>query len=200
MNTFDRVGYHLLNSLAGQNFLLNQLIIFFANYSLELYMVLFVIAWFCLPKKEAASRHALIIMVLSGALGLIINALISSFWFRPRPFTVLPKGTFTQLIPHSADASFPSDHTTGSFGFASGSWGKNEKWVQISFTVLAFLTAVSRICAGVHWPSDVIAGIVIGTFSGRIMWKFSPLLKPLTNLGLRLFHYGKYARQQQSDF
>ncbi|WP_003542441.1 phosphatase PAP2 family protein [Desulfotomaculum nigrificans] len=196
MNSFDTLGYHFLNNLAGRNSALDHIIIFFANYSLELYVLLFVIAWFTLPKKDVNRRHALVIMGAAGVLGLALNLLISQFWFRARPFTVLQQGTFTQLISHSADASFPSDHTTGGFAFAAGSWGKADYWVRISFTLLAVLTGVARICAGIHWPTDVLGGIVVGTFSGRIMWKFSPLLQPLTNLGLRLFHFGQYEKHQ----
>jgi len=196
MNSFDTAVYHFLNNLAGRNTIFDDLVILLGNYSLELYVFLFFIAWVALPKQEVNRRHALVIMGLSGVLGLAVNLFISHFWFRPHPFTVLPKGTFTQLIPHNADASFPSDHTTGSFGFAAGSWGKADKWVRVSFTLLAVFTAIARICAGVHWPTDVIAGMLIGVLSGRIMWKFSPLLQPLTNYGLRLFRYGQYLKQQ----
>ena len=141
-------------------------------------------------KAETQQRHALLIMGLAGVLGLMVNVLISHIYIRPRPFMVLPKGTFTQLIPHSPDASFPSDHTTGSFGFAAASWGKAPKWITVSFTVLAVLNAVARLYVGVHWPSDVLAGVLIGTLCGRLLWKYSTLLQPLTNFGLRLFHYG----------
>ncbi|MDQ7097077.1 phosphatase PAP2 family protein [Desulfosporosinus sp. PR] len=190
MNSFDLQGYHMFNQFAGHHVLLDRIFPFFAQYSLEVYIILFIIAWFTLPKSEARQRHALLIMGLSGVLGLIINILLSHLYFRPRPFTVLPKGTFTQLIPHTADASFPSDHTTGSFGFAAASWGKAPKWITISFTILAVLNAIGRLYVGVHWPTDVIAGIIIGTLCGRLLWKFSSFFQPLTDFGLRLFHYG----------
>ncbi|WP_027364540.1 phosphatase PAP2 family protein [Desulfotruncus alcoholivorax] len=195
MNWFDLQWFQFFNGLSGRSSMLDFLITFFANYSLELYALLFIIAWVTLPKREVNRRHALVVMVLSGALGLAVNALIAHIWFRPRPFTVLPKGTFSQLIQHAADTSFPSDHTTGSFGFAAASWGKANYWVRISFTLLAFCTAIARICAGVHWPTDVLAGIVIGSLSGLLMWKFSSFLRPLTNFGLRLFRYGQFAKQ-----
>jgi undecaprenyl-diphosphatase len=62
----------------------------------------------------------------------------------------LPKGTFTQVIPHPVDASFPSDHTAGSFGFAAGSWSKAQSGVSRGFTVLAILVAIARVYVGVH--------------------------------------------------
>lgn len=194
MNSFDIQGYHMFNQFAGHHALIDKMFAIFAQYSLELYVVLFIIAWVTLPKSEIRQRHALVIMGLAGVLGLIINVLVSHLYFRPRPFMVLPKGTFTQLIPHSPDASFPSDHTTGSFGFAAASWGKAPKWITTSFTILAVLNALARLYVGVHWPTDVIAGILIGTLCGRLVWKFSALFQPITNLGLRLFHYGSNER------
>jgi len=192
MNSFDIQGYHMFNQFAGHHAFIDKLFGFLAQYSLELYIVLFIIAWLSLLKSEIRQRHALIIMGLAGVLGLIINVIVSHIYFRPRPFMVLEKGTFTQLIPHTPDASFPSDHTTGSFGFAAASWGKAPKWITTSFTVLAVLNAIARLYAGVHWPSDIIAGILIGTLSGRLLWKFSTIFQPITDLGLRLFHYGSY--------
>jgi len=194
MNSFDLQGYHLFNQFAGHHMFIDKMFGFLAQYSLELYLVLFIIAWLTLPKSEIRQRHTLIIMGLAGALGLMINVIISHFYFRPRPFMVLEKGMFTQLIPHSPDASFPSDHTTGGFGFAAASWGKAPKWISISFTVLAVLNAIARLYVGVHWPTDVIAGTVIGMLSGRLIWKYNTLFQPITNLGLRLFRYGSFER------
>jgi len=167
---------------------------FLARYALEVYALLFIAAWFTVSKPDTRHRHALVIMGLSAILALTLNLLISHIWFRPRPFATLPKGTFTQLVPHAADASFPSDTTAGSFGFAAGSWNKAQGWVNKSFTILAILVTISRVYVGVHWPTDVLAGAVVGIISAQIMWKFNTFAEPLTDLGLRLFKFGKYAK------
>ena len=194
MNSFDLFGYHLLNQFAGHHYSIDLIMSFFAQYALELYACLFIIAWFTLPKPETDRRHALVIMGLSGILALIINLVISNIWFRPRPFVTLPKGTFTQLIPHSVDASFPSDHASGSFGFAAGSWNKAPFWVSWSFTLLAILVAIARVYTGVHWPTDVLASVIIGVVSAKVIWLINPIFRPLTNLADRIFRYGKYAK------
>lgn len=186
MNAFDITMYHAINGLAGHNHLLDVTMKFFAKDALELYAVLFLIAWFALPKSNIKHRHALIVAGLSGILALLINVVISHVWFRPRPFAVLPKGSLTQLIPHGPDASFPSDHTSGSFGFAAASWGTNQKWISWSFTTLAVIVMFARVYVGVHWPTDVIAGFIVGTLSGRIMWRFSRFIYPLTTIGMKL--------------
>jgi Membrane-associated phospholipid phosphatase len=196
MNSFDLFGYHLINNWAGHHPVLDKMMAFFAQYALELYVVLFLLAWFTLPKSNTDKRHALVMAGFSGVLALCFNLLIGQFFFRPRPFAALPKGSFTQLIPHAFDSSFPSDHTSGSFGFAAGSWKKASIFVRWGFTILAILVAISRVYTGVHWPTDVLASIIIGMISSKIIWLASPLFKPLTNLGLRLCHYGKYVHHQ----
>lgn len=190
LNPFDVTLYHLINGLAGHSPVLDTIMIFFAKDALEIYAVLFVVAWFALPKKDIQNRHALIVAGIAGLLALIINVIISHIWFRPRPFTVFQKGTFTQLIPHSSDASFPSDHTSGSFGFAAGSWGKQQKWISHTFTIIAITVMIARVFVGVHYPTDVIGGLIVGVISGKLMWKFSHLLFPLTSFVAKIFKFG----------
>lgn len=195
MNSFDIWLYHIINHWAGHYPILDPIMAFTARYALEIYALLFIAAWFTLPKSDEKKRHGLIVMGISGVLALLINFAIGYFYFRPRPFVALPKGSFTQLIPHAIDSSFPSDHTAGSFGFAAGSWRRSQQWVRRSFTLLAFFVGFSRIYAGVHWPTDVLAGMIIGILSARIVWALNSCLKPLTLLGLRLFHLGRFATQ-----
>jgi len=198
MNSFDLYGYHLINQWAGHSPILDKFMSFIAQYGLELYALLFVVAWFALPKPEVNRRHALIVAGFSGILALLINVLVSNVWFRPRPFVSLSKGSFTQLIPHSIDASFPSDHVSGSFAFAAGSWKNAGRWVSYSFTILAILVALARVYTGVHWPTDVLAGVIVGLLSARIMWAVNPLLKPVTQIGLRIFHFGPHSLNLQN--
>ncbi|WP_246277404.1 undecaprenyl-diphosphatase [Neobacillus endophyticus] len=187
----------MINGLAGHNYILDDLMIFFAKYALEFYALLFIIVWFTLPKRDIQYRHALVIAGLSGVLALVINVLISFIWFRPRPFTVFPKGIYIQLIPHSADPSFPSDHASGSFGFASGSWG--HKWISRTFTVIAIIVMFSRVYVGVHYPTDVLASLVVGVFSGKITRRFSLLLFPITSFIAKVFKYGPLERHVISN-
>ncbi|MCL1821331.1 MAG: phosphatase PAP2 family protein [Prolixibacteraceae bacterium] len=69
--------------------------------------------------------------------------------------------------------SFPSGHTTSAFAVASviAYQYKETLWVPITAYSLATLTGVSRIYDNKHWLSDVFAGAVIGTITGRFICK-----------------------------
>lgn len=196
-NPFDLSVFHAINGLSGHSQLLDTIMIVLAKDALEIYAVLFLVAWFTLPKRDLEGRHALVIAGFSGILALLFNVVISHVWFRPRPFTVLPHGTYSELVSHSNDASFPSDHTSGSFGFASATWGKAHKWISTTFTVLAVLVMFARVYVGVHYPTDVIGGMIVGIIASRIMWKFSRWLLPFTRAVARIFGFGpaKHARR-----
>ncbi len=198
MNQFDVTVFHAINGMAGHHPILDALMSFFTQYALEPYAILFMLAWFLLPKRDIQGRQTLIISGLSGVLSLLINVVISHIWFRSRPFVSLPKGTFTQLIPHSVDASFPNDHASGSFGFAAATWGKSNRWIRYTFTVLAVVVAFSRVYVGVHWPTDVLASFVVGTFAGRVMWRFSKFVYPITKFLCALFNFGQTSVQTKA--
>lgn len=187
-NPLDTTLYHFINGLSGYNRFIDDIFIFFANDALEIYAVLFVISWFALSKQDLKNRHTLIISGLSGILALLFNVVISHIWFRPRPFTFLNNAH--QLIPHSSDASFPSDHTSGSFGFAAGLSGHCWKWLRYTFIGVAVLTMFSRVYVGVHYPTDVIGAMIVGTISGKIIKRLSNSILPISTFIVRLFKYG----------
>ncbi|GGH73655.1 undecaprenyl-diphosphatase [Pullulanibacillus pueri] len=186
MNPFDTTIYHAINNLSGHIVWFDHTMMFISKYALEIYALLFILFWLTLPRSRPESRHALVLSFFSGIFALVINFIIAHFWARPRPFVSLQPGTFHQLIPHAADASFPSDHGSGSFGFAAATWKLN-KWISRTFTTFAIIVIFSRVYTGVHWPTDVLASVVVGVIAAFIVRKFSRFFYPITNFGLKLF-------------
>lgn len=84
---------------------------------------------------------------------------------RERPYNILENiKTFDIVLK---DYSFPSGHTTASFSMAAILTFYLPQFMFI-FIALAFLVGISRIYLAVHYPSDVIVGIVLGVASSII--------------------------------
>lgn len=70
---------------------------------------------------------------------------------------------------------FFSGHATNSFGVAMLLFllfSKNKVWLRVSFFLWAALTAYSRIYLGVHYPSDIFVGMLVGLFWGFVVYQF----------------------------
>lgn len=125
-----------------------------------------------IPKKTRRAGIAALIALAVGAL--ITNAALKNIVERVRPYETIPG--LMRLIEAQPDFSFPSGHSCASFAAAFALFktfpGKRKIW-KILCIILAALIAFSRLYVGVHYPSDVLAGILIGIFAGWAGWKLS---------------------------
>ena len=94
--------------------------------------------------------------------------MIASLVDRARPFVADP-GQLHLFIAHAADPSFPSDHATAAFAIAVAIFLRKPRWgiVAIAF---ATVLSVGRVAAGVHYPSDVLAGAALGSAAAVLLW------------------------------
>jgi undecaprenyl-diphosphatase len=126
-----------------------------------LYAIATVALWFLArpygsPRWKLASSSALI----AAAVALAANQVISHAWERSRPFTEHP--ALTQVLTaRTTDPSFPSDHASAAFaiGFAVLAFSRRGGAL---FLAAATLIGLSRIALGLHYPSDVLAGALVG--------------------------------------
>ncbi len=101
---------------------------------------------------------------------IICNGILKPLIARIRPYDV---NTSVQLlIPRSTDFSFPSGHTASSFASVSALYFSRKK-LWIPSLVLAILIAFSRLYLYVHYPSDVAAGMLIGSVLGFLGYKLA---------------------------
>ncbi len=103
-------------------------------------------------------------------IGLVIcNLILKNAWGRIRPYDV--EGyEWLRMIELQSDKSFPSGHTTAVFEMALVityycTKKKCAYWGVVAY-VMAFIIAFSRLYVGVHYPSDILAGMITGTVSG----------------------------------
>jgi undecaprenyl-diphosphatase len=153
-----------IHNFSGRSPILDGIGIFFANY-----LVYFLVLGFLfLVLVEDGSRRKLY-RFAEGALAIllsrgIVTELIRHFYYHPRPFEFYG---FVSLVPESG-ASFPSGHMTFLFALAMAVWYANRKWGIVYF-LLSLVVGIARIYAGVHWPLDILGGIVVGIACGMIV-------------------------------
>ena len=99
-------------------------------------------------------------------IGLIIVQIIKRLVNRPRPYISL--NSVVPIYPPSCKYSFPSGHTCASFSIAY-TLSMIYPFYSWLFLVLASLVAISRIYLGVHYPTDIVIGIIIATISTKIV-------------------------------
>jgi undecaprenyl-diphosphatase len=176
--------YKALNGLADQSDRFEDVLQSVALYAPFFFVAL--LAGLFLARGKWASRnarHGVIAAGLSAALALLIAQLIAGLWDRPRPYAAHP-GDAHLFISPSPDPSFPSDHATAAFAIAMAIWLRSRRAGQVAFAV-AGLLAVSRVVVGTHYPSDVIAGAMIGVAAALFFW-LPAIREPLHRLADRL--------------
>lgn len=101
-------------------------------------------------------------------IGLIaVNFTIKPLVARDRPWLVIED--FVNLVPEHDPNSFPSGHTNAAFAFALAvCMSAPKKWMKVSAVCAAAVMGLSRLYVGVHFPSDVLAGAVIGSLCGLL--------------------------------
>lgn len=109
-------------------------------------------------KTRKTGVKSLIALCISA---LIINMLLKNIVVRTRPYDVIHG--LTSLIGIQKDYSFPSGHTGSSFAVAVILFRELPKRFGIPILIFAFLMGFSRMYVGVHYPSDIISGALIGT-------------------------------------
>ena len=159
--SLNLILFNFVHQFVGRNVFLDDVAVFFANYLIYLLVIGFLV----LVIYENGTRRKLYLFA-EGALAVILSRgilteVIRFFYHHPRPFDALG---FTPLVPESGP-SFPSGHMTFIFALAMVVWYVNRRW-GIWYFILGALMGIARIYVGVHWPLDILGGIVIGVLSG----------------------------------
>jgi undecaprenyl-diphosphatase len=112
-------------------------------------------------------RRAAVAAGLSAGVALLVAHFLAAAVGRNRPFVDHPHAHL--LIAHANDPGFPSDHATGAFAIAFALVLRDRR-IGIPALALALLLSVGRVALGVHYPSDVFAGAVLGLAGALVLW------------------------------
>ena len=110
--------------------------------------------------KKMRSTGVLMTCSLVGSL-IINNLILKNLVARTRPYEAVDG--LQRIIEAQRDLSFPSGHTGSSFAAAVVIFLSCPRKIGVPALILAFLIMFSRLYVGVHYPTDVLAGMITGT-------------------------------------
>lgn len=126
------------------------------------------------------TRRAGLLALFAMLLGLLCNnVLLKQLVGRPRPYLVV--ADLQALIAPPDPNSFPSGHACASFA-AAVSWllslPRSKRWLGIAGAVTAVLMAFSRLYVGVHFPTDVLTGALVGSLCALAVYTLARRIAP----------------------
>ena len=184
--------FEYINHFANLNTFLDNIARITAKYLPFVFILWLIYLWF---RKENNYKNITLLSGYSTILGLLLNFLISSFYFHPRPFMI---GIGKLLIQHSPDASFPSDHTTLMLSIALMLiYFKETKKSGVILLILGFIGGLARVFCGLHFPMDIVGSFGVALLSSFLIYllrnKLTSLNKMLINLYMKIIKKDAYS-------
>lgn len=163
--SFDISLFHLINSAIGRSVLFDGIILFFAIYFIVVALAVFCVAAIRSRARDSKSILLYVVAMFSAFFARFgVASGIRFFYHRPRPFLALDA---PHLFTDSAFA-FPSGHTIFLFALAAATYSFNKK-LGLGIGISGILVGVARVAAGVHYPSDILGGAVLGIIVGAVL-------------------------------
>ncbi len=142
----------------------------FTNVGSTAAVICFLIILLAFKKTRKIGIQAACAAIICLILG---NCILKPLIGRARPFTD-PRALIDSaslLIKKPTDGSFPSGHTMHSFSLAFTIFLNNKKWGFLA-VILAFMIAFSRMYLFVHFPTDILSGMLLGAICALLSFYF----------------------------
>jgi len=131
--------------------------------------ILWIVTGLVLLIPKRTRRGGFDVLICLAAAFLINDYVLKLLIARVRPYDVI--NGLTILVPPESSFSFPSGHANSSFAAALALTLALRKKGALAY-IPAVLIAFSRCYVGVHYPSDVLAGMLVGTLVSLIVYAF----------------------------
>jgi undecaprenyl-diphosphatase len=147
------------------------LIVFFGQYFIFIVFIIFIwIAYRAYKKrKNVAALRPYVGALIASFVAYGVVDIVRLFYHHVRPFIAF---TIPHLLTDSA-YSFPSAHTAVLFALATATYFFNKKFAYFIF-VAGLIVGIARVAGGVHYPSDILGGMIFGiATSGILYWLYT---------------------------
>lgn len=159
--------FALINATPASSWWAIEVATFIAKDLIIIVPLLVVALWLWGPNQ----RQLVFKVMLALALSLSISWVIGHLFPHDRPFV---DGVGYNFLHHAADDSFPSDHGTVIFTFALAFLFWHRVWSGALLLAIASAIAWSRVYLGVHWPLDMLGGLLAGMcgcLGSQLLWQ-----------------------------
>ncbi|MDP2899512.1 MAG: phosphatase PAP2 family protein [Candidatus Bathyarchaeota archaeon] len=157
LQTWDAGSFSVVNSWAPSP-TMDSIMIVLSLYGRELVWGGVVLGLFALGgerEKKTALTMAMVFLIL-----IPVGWSIKTLDYRPRPYDAI--ADVRLLVPREVDGSFPSGHTLIVAGGAVVAWLSLRRRWSLLLVAEAMTVAISRVYVGVHYPSDILGGALLG--------------------------------------
>ena len=172
----DLTIYKALNGLAVHHDWLEDPFRFAATQAQFLFLAVLVTLFFARGKwRSVHGRRGVAVAGFSALVALGIGQFIADLWDRARPYEAHPHVAHL-FIARSVDPSFPSDHATAAFALAVAIfiYHRRAGWLMLA---MATVVALSRVVVGTHYPSDILAGALLGSLAAGLIYLVPPVCR-----------------------
>jgi membrane-associated phospholipid phosphatase len=171
MNWFDLAIMHSVNSLANRSWIADATLVQVADNVFlvgGILMAMFWWAWMEHGKESLEKRETLACILVLIPFGVLVARVLAfSLPYRERP---LHEPLLHFRLPYTANpqnlihwSSFPSDHATVVFCVAAGLWMVSGRLGALAIGYAAAMISFPLIYTGAHFPTDILAGALLGT-------------------------------------
>ena len=122
--------------------------------NLEFYLIFMPLIYWCIDRRTGA--RLLVLFLISA----YVNSIAKVIAGQPRPFQY---DTRVRALVHAGGGGLPSGHTQGAvvvWGYLASQFRRRWLWIMAGFLMIAI--PLSRLYLGVHFPTDLLGGYVLG--------------------------------------
>ncbi|MGC0416469.1 phosphatase PAP2 family protein [Embleya sp. AB8] len=139
----------------------NRVIDDWTAYGLAVFAALMILAWWSARGQDAVRMARALCAPLVVAVVYVLDDALKSVIQEQRPCQAMPNSFTVESCPAPGDWSFPSNHAVIAASAATVVWLLN-RVLGIIAAVAALAMAASRVWVGVHYPHDVLVGLLVG--------------------------------------